>query len=73
MIHKTIAIPEQDLGLFLALIKRFRWKEEIPTSPQTIPTWHKAVIDKTLKNLQDNSQSAKPWEQLKQALDNENV
>jgi len=28
MIHKTIALPEQDLGLFLELIRRFRWKEE---------------------------------------------
>lgn len=73
MIYKTIALPEQDLNLFLALIKRFRWKEESSNAAETIPEWHKPIIDKTLLNLQQNPQSAKSWKQLKQELNNENL
>ena len=55
MIYKTIALPEQDLNLFLALIKRFRWEEGVPNATETIPGWHKPIIGQNFNEFTTKS------------------
>lgn len=66
MIHKTIALPEQDLSLFLEIIKRFRWKEKA-----TLQNDHNYLtpgviteLDKRMEHYKLNPETAMDNEQV---------
>lgn len=63
MINKTISLPDQDLGLFLELIKRFNWTDNSTESNVEIPEWHKA---ETLKRLNNSTpKNLLNWDEVK--------